>query len=82
MKMFTDKGHILGGFDVLYYGNIPNGSGLSSSASLEVLTAVIVNDLFHCKEDMVEMVKMSQMAENMFNGVNCGIMDQFAVGMG
>ncbi|QUI21280.1 galactokinase [Vallitalea pronyensis] len=82
MKMFKDKGHVLGGFDVLYYGNIPNGSGLSSSASLEVLTAVIVNDLFDCKEDMIEMVKMSQKAENTFNGVNCGIMDQFAVGMG
>lgn len=82
MKMFMDKGHKIGGFDVLYYGNIPNGSGLSSSASLEVLTAVIVNDLYKCGEDMIEMVKMSQKAENTFNGVNCGIMDQFAVGMG
>ncbi|GKX28690.1 galactokinase [Vallitalea longa] len=82
IKEFIKKGHKIGGFDILYYGNIPNGSGLSSSASLEVLTAVVVNDLFDCNEDMVEMVKMSQMAENQFVGVNCGIMDQFACGMG
>lgn len=82
IKEFIDKGHEIGGFDILYYGNIPNGSGLSSSASLEVLTAVVVNELFDCKEDMVEMVKMSQRAENQFVGVNCGIMDQFASGMG
>ncbi|GMQ60849.1 galactokinase [Vallitalea maricola] len=82
IKEFIDKGHEVGGFDILYYGNIPNGSGLSSSASLEVLTAVVVNELFDCKEDLVEMVKMSQRAENQFVGVNCGIMDQFASGMG
>jgi len=82
IKMFQGKGHEIGGFDVLYYGNIPNGSGLSSSASLEVLTSVIINDLFNCNEDMIEMVKLSQKAENQFVGVNCGIMDQFAVGMG
>ncbi|QUH29159.1 galactokinase [Vallitalea guaymasensis] len=82
IKEFIDMGHEVGGFDILYYGNIPNGSGLSSSASLEVLTAVVVNELFDCKEDMVEMVKMSQRAENQFVGVNCGIMDQFASGMG
>lgn len=82
IREFIDKGHEVGGFDILYYGNIPNGSGLSSSASLEVLTAVVVNELFDCKEDMVEMVKMSQRAENQFVGVNCGIMDQFASGMG
>ncbi|MCT4596642.1 MAG: galactokinase [Vallitalea sp.] len=82
IKEFIYKGHKVGGFDILYYGNIPNGSGLSSSASLEVLTAVVINELYDCKEDMVEMVKMSQKAENEFIGVNCGIMDQFAVGMG
>ena len=82
IKEFQNKGFDLKGFDVLFYGNIPNGSGLSSSASLEVLTGVILNDLFDCKVDMVEIVKMSQSAENNFVGVNCGIMDQFAVGMG
>lgn len=82
IKEFQDKGHKLGGFDILYYGNIPNGSGLSSSASLEVLTGVVINSLFDCGEDMVRIVQMSQSAENNFVGVNCGIMDQFAVGMG
>lgn len=82
IKMFQNKGHVIGGFDILYFGNIPNGAGLSSSASLEVLTAVVINDLFGCNENMVEMVKLSQKAENQFVGVNCGIMDQFAVGMG
>lgn len=82
IKEFQDKGYEIGGFDILYYGNIPNGSGLSSSASLEVLTAVVVNSLFNCGEEMVEMVLMSQRAENNFVGLNCGVMDQFAVGMG
>lgn len=82
IKEFENKGHQIGGFDILYYGNIPNGSGLSSSASLEVLTGVVLNDLFQCGEEMVDIVKMSQSAENNFVGVNCGIMDQFAVGMG
>lgn len=70
------------GFDILFYGTLPNGAGLSSSASIEVLTAVILNDAFNFNLDMIEMVKMSQKAENQFVGVNCGIMDQFAVGMG
>lgn len=82
IKEFITKGHKIKGFDILYYGNIPDGSGLSSSASLEVLTGVIVNDLFNCKESMVDIVLMSQSAENNFVGVNCGVMDQFAVGMG
>ncbi len=82
IKEFQNLGFGIKGFDVLYYGNIPNGSGLSSSASLEVLTGVIVNDLFECKKTMIEIVLMSQSAENNFVGVNCGVMDQFAVGMG
>lgn len=82
IKEFQNKGYAVKGFDILYYGNIPNGSGLSSSASLEVLTGVVINDLFACNEAMVDIVKMSQSAENNFVGVNCGIMDQFAVGMG
>jgi len=82
IKEFQNKGYEIKGFDVVYYGNIPNGSGLSSSASLEVLTAVFLNELFDCKIDMVDLVKMSQSAENNFVGVNCGIMDQFAVAMG
>ena len=83
VKVFEDAGHKCShGFDILIYGTLPNGSGLSSSASLEVLTAVILNDAFSFGLDMVEMVKLSQKAENTFVGVNCGIMDQFAVGMG
>jgi len=70
------------GLDMLFYGNIPNGAGLSSSASIEVLTAFAINDLFDLALDKITMVKMAQKAENEFVGVNCGIMDQFAVGMG
>ncbi|WP_264737897.1 galactokinase [Cytobacillus firmus] len=70
------------GFDVVYLGNIPNKAGLSSSASIELVTAVLLNDLFHLNLDMLTMVKLSQQAENRYIGVNCGIMDQFAIGMG
>ena len=83
MKVMVDAGYKVGAMDILVSGNIPNGSGLSSSASLEVLTGVIINELFNNGTiDRVEIVKLSQKAENQFVGVNCGIMDQFAVGMG
>ena len=83
VKMFVEAGYkIDSGFDVLFYGNIPNGSGLSSSASIEIVTSIILKDLYNLDIDMVEMVKLSQKAENQFIGVNSGIMDQFAVGMG
>jgi galactokinase len=70
------------GMDVLYFGNIPNSSGLSSSASLEVLTGFIMKEFFGLTFDMVELSLLSQFAENQFIGVNCGIMDQFAIAMG
>lgn len=70
------------GMDLYYYGNIPNGAGLSSSASIELLTGVILQDLFHLDLDRVELVKIGQKVENEYIGVNSGIMDQFAVGMG
>ncbi|MCI6456477.1 MAG: galactokinase [Clostridium sp.] len=70
------------GFDMLVYGNIPNGAGLSSSASLELLMAVMMNDIHKFNIDRVELVKYCQEAENNFIGVNCGIMDQFSIGMG
>ena len=83
IKTFENKGYkITHGFDILVYGNIPNGAGLSSSASLELLVSVILNDTFKFDVDMIDMVKYSQEAENKFIGVNCGIMDQFAIGMG
>lgn len=70
------------GIDVVYFGNIPNASGLSSSASVEVLTGYILKELFALNIDMVQIALVSQYAENKFNGVNCGIMDQFSIAMG
>lgn len=82
LQEFLDRSFTLCGMDILVYGEIPNGSGLSSSASLEVLTATAVNDLFSCGLDMVTIAKLCQHSENTYNGVNCGIMDQFSVAMG
>ena len=81
---FQEKGHTLDtGFDMVIWGNIPNGSGLSSSASLEVLTGVILSSLYHITDlSMVDIALIGQYSENHFNGCNCGIMDQFAVAMG
>lgn len=71
------------GMDILIYGTIPNGSGLSSSASLEVLTGLAVRDLFGFEGiSMIDLALIGQYSENNFNGCNCGIMDQFAVAMG
>ena len=70
------------GMDILVYGNIPNGSGLSSSASLEVLTGLIIKDTFGFDTSMVDIALIGQDSENNFNGCNCGIMDQFASAMG
>ena len=81
---FQEKGYQLDtGFDMVIWGNIPNGSGLSSSASLEVLTGVILCSLYQITElSMVDVALIGQYSENNFNGCNCGIMDQFAVAMG
>ena len=81
---FAEKGYLLdSGFDMVIWGNIPNGSGLSSSASLEVLTGVILTDLFGITDlSMTDLALIGQYSENNFNGCNCGIMDQFAVAMG
>ncbi|MDF2941355.1 MAG: galK [Herbinix sp.] len=77
------KGYkIENGMDILFYGNIPNASGLSSSASLEVLTGFILKNLFGLEVSLTEIALISQYTENNYNGVNCGIMDQFAVAMG
>lgn len=70
------------GFDILFEGNLPNGAGLSSSASIEVCMAFMMNQLYNFGIESLELVKMAQRSENEFNGVNCGIMDQFASGMG
>jgi len=79
---FLKKGKTVTGLELLYYGDVPNGAGLSSSASIEMVTAVALNDLFNAGFSTLELVKMSQKAENEFVGMNCGIMDQFAVGFG
>jgi galactokinase len=83
MWAFGQKGYeITSGLDILYFGNIPNGSGLSSSASIEVLTGFILIDVFGFDVDMIQTSLFCQYSENQFNGVNCGIMDQFAIAMG
>jgi galactokinase len=81
-EQFVKKGISIKGMELLFYGDIPNNAGLSSSASIEVVTAFALNHLLNVGLDMIELVKMSQKAEQEFAGVNCGIMDQFAVGMG
>lgn len=70
------------GFDIVYYGTIPNGSGLSSSASIEVLTGFVLKDLFNLDIDMIKIALLGQKAENKYVGVNCGIMDQFIIANG
>lgn len=77
-----DGYNIDSGFDIVCFGNIPNGSGLSSSASLEVLTGFVLKDLFNLEIDMVKLSLICQKAENKYVGVNCGIMDQFIIANG
>lgn len=83
MWAFEGRGYkIPNGLDILIWGNIPSGSGLSSSAALEVLTGVILKDMFGFDVSMVDIALIGQYSENNFNGCNCGIMDQFASAMG
>lgn len=83
LAVFAEKGYAgETGFDAVFYGNIPNGAGLSSSASIEVVTAFLWNELNEFKADPVTLVQWCQRAENEFIGVNCGIMDQFSIGLG
>ena len=83
MWAFGQKGmEMPAGLDLVLYGNIPNGSGLSSSASVEVLTGFILRDLFGFDVTNQDLALIGQFAENQYNKVNCGIMDQFAIAMG
>ena len=83
MWAFGERGmQVTQGMDLLLFGNIPNGSGLSSSASVEVLTGYILKDLFGFEVTNQDLALIGQYSENNFNGVNCGIMDQFAIAMG
>ena len=82
-KFFIENGHAIDhGFDVLYYGDIPNGAGLSSSASIEMVTGVLLQRLFNLTIERIEMIKLCKKVENEYIGVHSGIMDQFAIGMG
>lgn len=83
IKVLKDEHYTINeGMDILYFGNIPNASGLSSSASVEVVTAYICKILFELSLDNVKIAILAQKAENQFIGVNCGIMDQFSIAMG
>lgn len=83
MWAFKERGmEVTEGFDLLLFGNIPNGSGLSSSASVEVLTGYILKDQYGFDVTNQDLALIGQFSENRFNSVNCGIMDQFAIAMG
>lgn len=83
MWAFAERGMKMDcGLDIVLNGNIPNGSGLSSSASLEVLTGYYLRDLYGFDVTNIDLAKIGQYSENNFNGMNCGIMDQFASAMG
>lgn len=83
MWAFDERGmEVTNGMDLMLFGNIPNGSGLSSSASVEVLTGSILRDMYGFEVSNQDLALIGQYSENNFNGVNCGIMDQFAIAMG
>lgn len=82
IKYIKESHEISHGFDILVYGTIPNGAGLSSSASLELLIGTMVNTIYSLQMETIELVKIGKRVENEFIGVNSGIMDQFAIGMG
>jgi galactokinase len=81
-EQFVEKNIPTVGMELLFYGDIPNNAGLSSSASIEMVTAYALNHILNAGLDLMDLIKMSQKAEHEFAGVNCGIMDQFAVAMG
>ena len=83
IAQFVKRGvKISKGYDMLVWGNVPAGAGLSSSAALEVVTAYAFNDLLHTGYDRSDLAYIGQMSEHEFAGVNCGIMDQFASAQG
>jgi len=81
-NQILERGIPVPGFEILYAGNIPLSSGLSSSASIEMVTAFALDSILEANLGMEELIRLSKKAENTFVGVNCGIMDMFAVGMG
>ncbi len=82
VKEFENKGIELSGFEIAYGGNVPVGSGLSSSASVEIGAVTLLMKIFELKFTDIEVIKMGKSAENNFVGVNCGIMDQFIIYLG
>lgn len=83
IKFLKEAGHAIDtGFEAYVYGTIPNGAGLSSSASLELLIGIMAEELYDLKLERLDLVKIGKQTENHFIGVNSGIMDQFAIGMG
>lgn len=83
IKYMVESGlDISTGIDILFYGDIPNSAGLSSSASIEMVTGVLLEGLFDLNIDRIKMIQLGQKVENEYIGVNSGIMDQFAIGKG
>ena len=83
IREFAERGYeIPAGLEVMFYGNLPQGAGLSSSASIEVLTGTFLNELFGFGLSAGEIARICQAAENNYVGVSCGIMDQFASALG
>jgi galactokinase len=79
LAQFLKRGVVIEqGYDILFWGNVPAGAGLSSSAAMEVVTAFAFNELLGTGYDRTELAKIGQKAEHEFAGVMCGIMDQFA----
>ncbi len=81
MDQFIQRGIPLTGMELLFSGDIPNNAGLSSSASIEMVTAFALNDILNSHLTITELARLSQKAEHEFAGINCGIMDQFSVGL-
>lgn len=82
MQMFRQAGHSIPGFDLFFHGNLPHSAGLSSSASIEMVTAFALNKMIDANYLTSDLVDISRKAENEFIGLNCGIMDMYAIGMG
>jgi len=82
MDQFARRGITMAGMELLFFGDIPNRAGLSSSASIEMVTAFALNEILDAGLEMIDLIHISKHAENEFVSVNCGIMDMFAIGMG
>jgi galactokinase len=78
LNEFVQAGHPVGGFDCVLGGDVPRGSGMSSSAAVEGGLAYAINDFFNCGLSRVQLAQLCQRAEHNYPGVKCGIMDQFA----